>query len=1192
MVSRGGVCGRSVSTFLSVTFVLLAISAAQARTLTLEERIAAQTAIEQVYWSHRVWPKENPGPKPPLSEVMPASAIRAKVIDYLQQSNALDSIWQHAVTPVVLQAELDRMASGSKDPAMLSELYAALGNDPFVIAETLGRQTLVDRLIHDWYASDTRFHGGVKASADRALDHCSSLDCAKTLGGQLSETTWTMRGVEPISAIVLDPDEWTDKLSRLGESFHAEPSRLPVGHFTALEETPGGFVVTAVRSQSKDELITVSVVWPKRSFDAWWSEAKASISPELTAAPATYTLAATSSGPCVNDTWAKTVDEPSARSGHAAIWTGSEMIIWGGSDSNVRNDGSRYNPATDSWTPTSTGANVPAAGVLPVVVWSGTEMIVWGTSGNTGGRYNPSTNSWLPTSTGVNVPSARGAATGVWTGTRMIVWGGFGGSYQNTGGLYDPSTDTWAPTSTGANVPSARASAVSVWTGTRMIVYGGQAGFGFNGGGALYDPSTNSWSTMTAPVPTLLAAPNGPPVWSGTEMIIWGGSGSRGGRYNPASNSWTPTSEGANVPTGRSGFSAVWTGSEMIVWGGTAGPYLTTGGRYNPSTDSWLATSTGANVPAGRGGHTAVWTGSEMIVWGGTNGTVMSTGGRYNPSSDTWLPTQFKAGAPPSRAGVGAVWTGTEMLIWNGSNDSTPGSRYNPATDNWMSMATAANLPSTPAIWTGRRMIVWGGGSSVATGGLYDPATNSWTTTSTGANTPSIRTGHSLVWTGTEMIVWGGGNSNGPTNTGGRYNPLSNSWLPTSTTNAPLGVAGHAGVWTGSQMIVWGGTRAGFYLNSGGRYDPATDSWTATSTGLNVPPGRMRSADVWTGSSMLVWGGYNGNYLNTGGVYSPATDSWLPTSTGANVPAGRDQFSGVWTGAELIVWGGYSGSVLLNAGGRYNPSTDSWSPTSVGDNVPDARQSHAAVWTGSQMIVWGGQVTPTYPGIYCACPSGLIVYRDADGDGYGNAAISLPACDGTVPAGYVTNTLDCNDANNGVHPGMTETCNGVDDDCDGAIDNGGASLCNDSNVCTTDTCNGAGGCGHTFNTAPCDDGALCTNNDTCSGGVCAGTPGPPPEIPVVGMSGHATTTVSWSGLGGGTTYDLVSSTLSDLRVQAAAGATCLANDVAATSYGDTRSNPSSGDGYYYLIRAQNVCGNGGYGFDSSATERVPAAGCP
>ena len=59
-------------------------------------------------------------------------------------------------------------------------------------------------------------------------------------------------------------------------------------------------------------------------------------------------------------------------------------------------------------------------------------------------------------------------------------------------------------------------------------------------------------------------------------------------------------------------------------------------------------------------------------------------------------------------------------------------------------------------------------------------------------------------------------------------------------------------------------------------------------------------------------------------------------------------------------------------------------------------------------------------------------YIDHDGDGYGTADYQLQSCN--APQGYVDNTDDCNDLESLINPGITEACNGIDDDCDGVVD--------------------------------------------------------------------------------------------------------------------------------------------------------------
>src|SRR6266481_480957 len=345
------------------------------RALTLAERVAYQRTIEDVYWRHRIWPEERPDPKPSLDAVMSEAELEKKVEDYLRSSETLQDSWHRPITAEDLQAEMDRMAENTKQPEVLREVFGALGNDPFVIAECLVRPVLSERLI----TSFAQQHRG-----DRL-------------------TSWEVDGNIRTRKMIL--------------------------------------------------------------------------------ANATYTLPPISDGTagCTPDTWTPTdvPHAPPGRLGHTAVWTGSEMIVWGGdARSGVVATGGRYDPLGDSWIKTS-NTSTPTPREFHTAVWTGSEMIVWGGDDgngnyfNTGGRYNPSTDTWTTTST-TNAPDARNFHTAVWTGSEMIVWGGFGttSGYLNTGGRYNPSTETWTATST-TNAPDERDSHTAVWTGSEVIVWGG-----------------------------------------------------------------------------------------------------------------------------------------------------------------------------------------------------------------------------------------------------------------------------------------------------------------------------------------------------------------------------------------------------------------------------------------------------------------------------------------------------------------------------------------------------------------------------------------------------------------------------------------------------------------------------------------------------------------------------------------------
>ena len=577
------VCGLGIEipTVLGVAFSSTEVPmSVSTRTLTFTERVVYQRAIEEVYWRHRVWPKQNPQPKPSLDAVLSQTQLEKKVEDYLRKSRLVANRRGFPIAASELQAEMDRMAQHTRRPEMLRELFEALREDAFIIAECMVRPVLAERL-----NASASVEGGVSPAA---------------------------------------------------RSFFAAETTASMEHRYKLPE--------------------VSV-----------------------------------SDKC-GDTWdaTSTMNVPDGRALHTALWTGTEMIAWGGYNFNdnrlnTLNTGGRYDPATDSWTPTST-TNAPTGRDLHTAVWTGSEMIVWGGYNypaldlNSGGRYNPATDSWTATTT-ANAPVARRYHTAVWTGSEMVAWGGRNCcTWFNSGGRYDPSSDNWTATST-SNAPEPRFAHTVEWTGNEMIIWGGTNQTIPLNTGAKYNPIDNSWTpTQTGNSP--LGRVGHTSVWSGGEMIVWGGTDSTfhdtntGGRYNPTADSWTATNV-ENAPSPRDSLAAVWTGSEMIVWGGVfCCPAIDfdTGGRYSPSTNSWTATSTG-DAPLARFYHTAVWTGSEMVVWGGYDNQLQvffNTGGRYCAQSEsTATPSPTPTATAPATATPTA--TPTQSATPTATPTQTPG---------------------------------------------------------------------------------------------------------------------------------------------------------------------------------------------------------------------------------------------------------------------------------------------------------------------------------------------------------------------------------------------------------------------------------------------------------------------------------------------------------------------------------------
>src|SRR5882762_5212552 len=252
-------CSAAVCSMITGTLLAFFHPQAPAKTshpaaagLTFTQRVAYQRAIEEIYWRHRIWPEENSEPKPSLDEVMSPQQIERKVEDYLRESQALEDYWQRPITPDQLQAEMERIAGHTKQPEVLREIFAALGNDSLVIAECLARPVLTERLITELYAHDQRFHGELKRRAEAELRTHPSVREMKQTSGMYTEMEWIKsdstpdqnkggsapnafgddgkancqrRGAE--DGITLNSREWNETVQKLGATFNKPDAATP-----------------------------------------------------------------------------------------------------------------------------------------------------------------------------------------------------------------------------------------------------------------------------------------------------------------------------------------------------------------------------------------------------------------------------------------------------------------------------------------------------------------------------------------------------------------------------------------------------------------------------------------------------------------------------------------------------------------------------------------------------------------------------------------------------------------------------------------------------------------------------------------------------------------------------------------------------------------------------------------------------
>ena len=145
-----------------------------------------------------------------------------------------------------------------------------------------------------------------------------------------------------------------------------------------------------------------------------------------------------------DNAWTPMATFPETREGggrdtFSSVWTGEKMLVWGGYSRNStcnpcsHEDGAIYDLAADTWTLMSPG---PLSGRgAHRALWTGREMLVWGgfntTELNDGATYNPESDTWAALPPSPLMP--RQGQAMVWAGNQAVIWGGHGPHGEGAG---------------------------------------------------------------------------------------------------------------------------------------------------------------------------------------------------------------------------------------------------------------------------------------------------------------------------------------------------------------------------------------------------------------------------------------------------------------------------------------------------------------------------------------------------------------------------------------------------------------------------------------------------------------------------------------------------------------------------------------------------------------------------------------
>jgi len=278
-----------------LTALLLPAQLALATGVDIAPLCVDRAAIERVYHEHRT------GTKPSFELAMPAALLEKLVREDAKKEVVLARVYGVTITDAMVSAEAGRINTTTRAPEILTEIKAALGNDPVRFARTMARPFVVERLLREKFQNDDALHAPQRREAEQARQsllakltvpethevtwQLTTRPIAETpsapapVAGSGKSTSYSVEATAQVAQVLSSPDAsvhgkekpyFEDLDPQLQDVLRAQ-LRQP-GDVSAVIELPSGFLVFQAKEKTDDTLAATSITIPKRSYEAWLAQ--------------------------------------------------------------------------------------------------------------------------------------------------------------------------------------------------------------------------------------------------------------------------------------------------------------------------------------------------------------------------------------------------------------------------------------------------------------------------------------------------------------------------------------------------------------------------------------------------------------------------------------------------------------------------------------------------------------------------------------------------------------------------------------------------------------------------------------------------------------------------------------------------------------------------------------------------------